>query len=100
MPQTEKVVFLHKNFGIFQKTVKVVYNYNACLLTGDSNPVKTSFYPEVKSAHIATLLQDDLPPFPAAFRASLSPVLSLSAIPLVFFLFFSPLCICDDYDKT
>lgn len=57
----------YRKVGIFQKTVKVVYNYNACLLTGDSNPVKTSFYPEVKSAHMATLLHDDLPPFPSAF---------------------------------
>ena len=38
--------------------------------------------------------------YPSTFPASLFLVLSLLVIPLVFFLFFSLLCICDDYDKT
>ena len=38
-----------KKFGIFQKTVKVVYKYNECLIKGDSNPVKKVFYPEVST---------------------------------------------------
>ena len=84
------------NLGIFKKKWKQFTIITHVCLQGTVILQKQVFTP--KTAHMATLLQDDLPPFPAVFRACLSPVLSLSAIQ--FFHFLSPLCIYNDYDKT